>query len=89
METFSTYHDEQADGSLIRVFDESVDPIELQWHRDGEDRWVVAVDSTDWRIQLDDQLPQSLNSEVMIPKGEWHRVIKGSGPLRIKITKGR
>lgn len=83
----TAYSDEQTGGSLLRVFDQSVDPAELQWHRDEEARTVVATSDTDWLIQLDDRLPQSLNHDVFIPKGEWHRVIKGTGSLKVKITK--
>jgi hypothetical protein len=72
---------------VIRVFDDSIDPIHLKWHRDDEDRTVVAVEPTDWQIQLENRLPQSLNSSVFIARGEWHRVIKGTGKLRVKIVK--
>jgi len=29
----------------------------------------------------------SLNQPIFIPKGEWHRVIKGEGILILKINK--
>ena len=80
------YRDLNIDGDQIRVFSESIDPIELKWHRDLEDREITAVGETDWQIQLDDQLPQSI-SNVTIKKGAWHRLIKGTGELRIKIIK--
>jgi hypothetical protein len=72
---------------VIRTFDESIDPINLQWHRDDEDRMVVSIQPTDWKIQLENRLPQSLNSAVFIARGEWHRVIKGTGELKVKIVK--
>jgi hypothetical protein len=75
------------ESSIIRTFDETIDPIELQWHRDDEDRTVVSLDETDWLIQLEDKLPQSLNTPVFIERGQWHRLIKGNGELLIKIVK--
>lgn len=79
------YRDLNIDGDQIRVFSESIDPIELKWHRDLEDREIIAVGETDWQIQLDDQLPQEI-SNVIIKKGVWHRLIKGTNELRIKIV---
>ena len=73
--------------TVIRTFDDSINPIELKWHRDDEYRTVVALDETDWMIQLENRLPQSLNSPVFISIGEWHRLIKGKHNLKIKIVK--
>jgi hypothetical protein len=72
---------------IIREFDENIDPIELKWHRDREDRIVEIVGKTDWKLQLENQLPISINQPISIPKGEWHRVIKGTGKLTLKIIK--
>lgn len=72
---------------VVRTFDESIDPIELKWHRDDECRTVIAVEATDWRIQLENSLPMNLNSAVFIDRGEWHRLIKGTGKLVVKIVK--
>ena len=72
---------------IIREFDENIDPIELKWHRDKEDRIVEIVGETDWKVQLENQLPISMNQPISIPKGEWHRVIKGTGKLTLKIIK--
>jgi hypothetical protein len=36
---------------------------------------------------LENKLPQDLNIPVFIERGEWHRLIKGKGELRIKIVK--
>jgi hypothetical protein len=72
---------------VIRCFDEDIDPIELKWHRDDEDRLVEAIESTDWLIQFDNELPVSMDKPIFIPKHVWHRTIKGTGPLKIKITK--
>ena len=72
---------------IIREFDENIDPIELKWHRDNEDRIVEIVGNTDWKVQLENQLPISINQPISIPRGEWHRVIKGTGKLTLKIIK--
>ena len=72
---------------IIREFNENIDPIELLWHRDREDRIVEIVGKTDWKIQLENQLPTSLNESIFIPKGEWHRLVKGNNKLVLKIYK--
>jgi len=78
---------ETTDKYVIREFSENIDPIELMWHRDDEDRTLEIIGDTDWKIQLDNQLPSSLNQPIFIPRHQWHRVIKGSGKLKIKINK--
>jgi hypothetical protein len=78
---------EVTDNHIIREFDETIDPIELMWHRDNEDRIVEALESTDWLLQLDDSLPIILNKPIFIPKHMYHRVIKGTGNLLVKIIK--
>lgn len=83
------YSDTATDSGMVRIFEEHVDPIDLKWHRDAEDRWVKAVGPSDWKIQLDNQLPTSLTEEVFIPAGEWHRLIKGTGELRVEIKAGK
>jgi hypothetical protein len=81
------YTDLNMESYVIRTFDDSIDPTELKWHRDDEDRAVISVSSTDWKIQLENSLPQSLDSVVFIERGQWHRLIKGTGELRVKIVK--
>ena len=78
---------EVTDKYIIREFNEDIDPIELLWHRDDEDRLIEIIENTDWQIQLEDQLPTSMNKPIFIRKHEWHRTIKGTGKLRIKIHK--
>jgi hypothetical protein len=75
------------DKSIIREFSENLDSEELKWHRDQEDRVVEAVEDTDWSVQLDNKLPILLKNPIFIPKGVWHRAIKGTGSLLLKITK--
>ena len=78
---------EVTDKYIIREFNENIDPIELKWHRDDEFRIVEILGKTDWQIQLDNQLPTSMNKPISIPKHMWHRVIKGTGNLLLKIYK--
>ena len=78
---------EVTDSYIIREFSENIDPIELLWHRDDENRTVEILGETDWKLQLDNQLPTSMNQPIFIPKHEWHRVIKGTGTLKLKIHK--
>ena len=82
------YVDIEAKGHVTtRKFTDNIDPIELKWHRDDETREIVSESSTDWMIQLDNALPTSLNNTVTIPRHAWHRLIKGSGDLILKIKK--
>ena len=76
------------DTEKIRYFDPSADDHLFKWHWDEEDRWVEAINENDWLFQFDDVLPQSIepNKIIMIPEGIYHRLIKGSNPLMIKIS---
>lgn len=78
---------EVTDQYIIREFNENIDPIELMWHRDDENRTIEIIGETNWKIQLDNQLPTSLNKPIFIPKHCWHRAIKGIGTLKLKIYK--
>ena len=78
---------EVTDQYIIREFDENIDPIELLWHRDDEDRTLEIIGETDWMIQLDNSLPILLKDHIFIPRHAWHRVIKGQKKLLVKINK--
>lgn len=78
---------EITDKYIIREFSDDIDPIHLLWHRDDEDRVVQIIGETDWMLQLEDQLPTSMNNPIFIPRHQWHRVIKGSGTLKLKVNK--
>ena len=78
---------EVTDKYIIREFNENIDPIELLWHRDDEDRTVEILGETNWKVQLDNGLPTSLTQPIFIKRHQWHRVIKGDGNLRLKIYK--
>ncbi len=73
--------------TVIRKFSEYTDSEEFKWHWDEEDRLVHRVHETDWKIQLDNQLPSPIKSTIRIPKGTWHRLIKGTGDLSIIVEK--
>jgi hypothetical protein len=81
------YKDVLTDKAVIREFDESIDQIELMWHRDNEDRVVSPVNKTDWKFQIENELPKEIQGEIFIPRGVWHRIIKGTGSVKVKIIK--
>ena len=75
---------------VLRKFDKDVDIQELYWHRDDEDRTVEVLECGEgWQFQTDNKLPTQLEEgkSIFILRHEWHRVIKGSGHLLIKIFK--
>ena len=74
--------------SKIRVFESNVDSGELHWHRDRETRLVEVIEGEGWLLQLDDKLPVKMikGGEYIIPEGIYHRTIKGTSNLKIKIT---
>jgi len=82
------YQETISEDKKIRVFTESVDDGELKWHRDKEDRIVKVLESNNWKVQLDNELPVILEvgKSYLIPEGVFHRVIKGNGDLKVSIT---
>lgn len=82
------YKEEEQNGFIIREFSQDIPPVELVWHRDKEDRVVQAMHDTDWKFQLDNDIPRKLTeSKLFIPKETYHRLIKGTGDLKVKIFK--
>ena len=80
----------ETDEYIIRSFDKSIDPTELKWHRDQEDRLVTVLEcGPGWKFQHDNELPIDLhpNTTILIPKYTYHRAIKGKGNLLLKIHK--
>ncbi len=75
------------DNIFIREFNQETDSSEMVWHRDKEDRIIESLEETDWMFQLDNQLPQKISGEIFIPKEVYHRLIKGTGDLKIKLIK--
>jgi hypothetical protein len=80
------YSEVNEEGYTIREFSKDTPSFEFVWHRDKEDRLVEAIGKTDWQVQLDNQLPMDI-TRIFIPKETYHRVIKGSGSLKVKIYK--
>jgi hypothetical protein len=71
----------------LRSFSPDLMDEELKWHIDMENRVVEILNDNDWKFQFDDQLPIEMKGVIEIKKGEWHRIIKGSTPLNVKITR--
>ena len=81
---------EITDKYIIREFDDNIDPIELMWHRDDEDRMVEVLEpGSNWGFQFENELPWELeeNLTIFIMRYEWHRIVKGTGTLKLKIHK--
>ena len=76
-----------SDNEFIRVFNQNNDSGEFMWHRDREDRIIESIESTDWKIQIDNELPKAIEGEIFIPMGVYHRLIKGTNELKIKLVK--
>ena len=74
---------------IIREFDQNVNPLELKWHRDLEDRLIIVLEGSNWYFQADNELPIKLDKDVSIFIGakKWHRIIKGDNNLKLKINK--
>jgi len=85
--TFPFEEKQLAENVFLRCFDPNLENDELKWHIDKEDRLIEPEEKTDWKIQLDNQLPTSMNESISIPKHMYHRLIKGTGNLKLKIHK--
>ena len=72
---------------FAREFSSDVDPEELVWHRDREDRLITVTESAGWYLQQDNSMPVKMSpgDQFFIPALEWHRVIKGPGSLLIEV----
>lgn len=81
------FKEERKDDQIIRTFNENVNPLDLVWHKDDKDRVVTILENSEWKFQFEDELPIDLyeGRTININKTDWHRVIKGSGELKIKI----
>ena len=87
-DTGRPYSELTEEGYVIREFSNNTSSFELVWHRDKEDRYVQSIGKTDWMFQLDNQIPQRLSeNKLFIPKETYHRLIKGTGNLTVKVYK--
>ena len=78
------YSESEKNGYIIREFSQDTSSFEFVWHRDKEDRIVEAIGKTDWKFQLDNEVPTEIN-RIFIPKETYHRLIKGTGNLKVRI----
>ena len=86
----SVPYKELKDGEFfIRTFKYNVPDEELKWHFDDENRIIVPISGTGWKIQIDECLPEELviGNEYFIPVDVYHRIIKGNDDLEIKLYK--
>lgn len=75
-----------SENKVVRIFSDMTPSEEFKWHRDAETRYVKSLNETNWKIQLDNKLPEKINNEyICIPAGIYHRVIKGNGELQVEI----
>ena len=76
------------DSSNIREFSKDIDPMELIWHMDDEDRNIEILEGKDWKFQFDNKLPFSLTKgdHIFIKRHRVHRIHKGVTDLKIKIN---
>lgn len=82
------FKEKKIEDYFIREFSFHTNSNEFVWHRDREDRIISAINENDWKFQFDNQLPIDINEkEIFIPKNTFHRIIKGSGNLKIKLKK--
>ena len=72
-----------------RTFTQETPSVELVWHRDRQNRYVMVSPEyypTDWKFQLDNQPPIDFPAnKLFIPRETYHRLIKGTGDLKVRI----
>lgn len=83
------FYEEIKDGWNYRTFKSNLKDEDLKWHYDEESRLMVTTHETDWMFQYDNELPFKIElyTTYVIPKGQYHRLIKGTGDLELKIFK--
>lgn len=82
------YTEVKKDGYILREFSSKTSSFEFVWHRDKEDRYIEPTHDTDWQFQLDNDIPRKLQkNKLFIPKETYHRLIKGTGDLKVKLWK--
>ena len=87
IENVLPFSQKEKNGIKTRLFKENINSGELKWHFDKQDRKVKVVKSNNWMLQMDNDIPKPLKEgqTIFIPKGVYHRVIKGQGDLIVKI----
>jgi hypothetical protein len=87
MENLPFIEEKICDKVYVRTFSSDVLWNDLKWHIDEEDRIIIPVTETDWKFQRDNELPINIDGKIKIERGTWHRLIKGSKDLSIKVIK--
>ena len=73
---------------FIRRFSLDLDDEDLYWHKDAEDRIISRISGENWLYQEDNCMPVPIgDDDIFINKNTWHRIIKGSSDLVIKVSK--
>ena len=74
---------------FLRKFSRNTSQDDLIWHRDREDRIVEVISGKGWRFQRDNEVPIILNEGdvVKISANEYHRLVKGTNDLYLKVIK--
>ena len=80
-----------SEGHFLRKFHSNYAGMELDWHRDYNDRTIRVVKGRGWQCQIDDQLPKPMHEGqiIKIPGRTFHRLFSGDGPLIIEVTEGK
>lgn len=90
--TDKPYTDKSIEGlhnCFQRTFSSSVETSELVFHRDKQDRTIVACQNEGgWKLQMDNEVPAVIGEGMFIPKETYHRLIKGDGELTVTIKEG-
>jgi len=77
-----------SEGLFIRKFSADLDAEDLYWHKDKEDRIISKLSGDGWFYQEDNCMPVPIGEqEIYINKNTWHRIIKGSSDLVLKVAK--
>jgi len=73
----------------IREFHVEREDAEYVWHRDNEEREIEVLEGEGWQFQYHNCLPYHLQPGMIfdIPKGEYHRLIKGATALKCRVIK--
>lgn len=81
------YNEIRENNIIRRSFSNDINEKSLTWHRDKKDRVIIVLENNDWMIQFDNEIPKkfNVNEELFIPKETFHRVIKGTGDLKLEI----
>jgi len=75
-----------SDDEIIRTFNPIYPEHLYKWHYDDENRIIEPLNTNDWKFQFDNEIPINIDKKIKIPQGVFHRIIKGTSILTLKIT---